>query len=223
MVNLAIIDTGLNKIRCGKSMVQVAYRIIDKTIVELPDFPGHEDHCDIIYKILERESGSMRIFPAEAHIHIINILDENLRSHFVLLDKAINYILERDIQLVHMSLSYVKQDMHDYFVNIVNKLQVQNCFVVCAATSYVSYPSVLKQVISVTDKQTGSIRPRQNRAFDFVVDVDAYNYDFISKSEPSYAAPFITAKAVDVLNTRSVCTVTELKKELSSYFKCLVM
>lgn len=218
MINLAIIDSGLTQI--NNKVTQINIRIKNNKIIYPNNCINNPIHCNLVYKIINEESDVIRNNENEIKIFIFNILDQNLKTCFSLIDEAFKTILKLDIDLVNMSMGYKLENKTDYFKKIVKKLLNKKTFIISAASEFLSYPSVLKDVITVSDlnlfNKKNKIKDSEN--FDFIVDINSYNRSYIHTSTTSYAAPFVTAKAIDIMTNKKIGKINELKKELAKYF-----
>ena len=151
----------------------------------------------------------------------IRILDKNLNSTYLQLKSALNFILDRNIPaIINLSLGLMIDDYIDDFKDIIQRLLQKQIFIISSASKVPSYPSVLEDVISVSDlNMYQNDRAEIKHKIDFIVDIGKFNYDFIPYSSTSFAAPFVTAQAANIMNEKNISNINELREELTKYFE----
>lgn len=166
-------------------------------------------HGDIVFKIVK---GILN----RANIKKIRITD-----NFSRLLKNLNRICIDNISYSVINCSFGTSNNFDMskLLSIINLLLDKNIYLVCAASKVESYPACFDNVISVSDlNMYKNDRNEINHHIDFVVDIAQYGFDFIPYSATSFAAPFVTAKAAEIMASMDITSIDELKSELSKHF-----
>jgi len=218
---LFIIDSGVEILNFKKifqhKISQSAFEVKKKNLIFIKkDNKCSNLHGNIILDIMLSEIHNIEI----EEIKSFRMLDSNLNSYNQLLYTCLNYILnEYKKGVINLSLGVLSNECNEELFLMVNELIKKQIYIVCAASKVISYPSVLENVISVSDlNMYKNDRTEIKHKIDFVVDIDSYNYPFIPCSATSFSAPFVTAKAAEILQTKKIDNIFQLKEELSKHF-----
>jgi hypothetical protein len=183
-----------------------------------PDGPHSAgEHGNIVYRILKNH------LEMSADVHSIRILDDELNSTPAQLFAALHWVLDVGRPgIVNLSLGLFGEQFRSPMQDLVEKLGGNGIFLVCAASRETSFPSVFDSVISVGDriiqKDFKSSLAPGIRA-DFVVDVTIDGNAGKIPSFPSFAAPYVTAKAHAILSRENIGSCGELRAALSEHFE----
>jgi len=167
----------------------------------------HGNTVNLILQDFERES-----YP---------VLKDDLTGKYDDFIKILEYIHEKGMSRVLINCSFgVFGDIDtDYLSSVINRLAQKQIFLICAASKIPSFPSVMDNVISVSDMNMYKNDHHEiNHRIDFVVDIHSYKYDFIQYSCTSFAAPIVTAKAAELMSSGKIDTISQLRDELAIYF-----
>jgi hypothetical protein len=167
-------------------------------------------HGEIIFKIIKN------ILINDFKVISMRIYDENLNASFYQLYAALLRILRiGKPSIINLSLAIFKDIYNNELQIIINELIKKNIFIVCSATLEKSYPSDLKNVITVVDNS----KSYTDKNFDFKIDIKSYNYEFVPESSTSYACPIVSAKAYEIMNNCKQISFDILKQKLYECFK----
>lgn len=147
--NVAILDSGINleNIETNKQVVGGISFIYDPKTGEIinddcfEDENGHGTSCASMIK---------RIAP-DTNFYIVKILDNNAKTNSKALLIALNYLLEKDIRLINLSLATIEEKYFEEISEICNLLKQRGKIIVCSLDNRNnrSFPAVLDSVIGV--------------------------------------------------------------------------
>ncbi|WP_460270340.1 S8 family serine peptidase [Clostridium sp. CTA-19] len=150
MVNIAIIDSGINR------NIECLHKNVIKTIGIRQDNLGKIKYLDNI-KVENNHGTAIALCIKSIYENInfidINILDENLSTNGKVLIEALNYVknLDVNIDIVHLSLGTKKIKYIFKLKKAIKYFRKKHILIIAAASNYgeKSYPSHLKYVIGV--------------------------------------------------------------------------
>lgn len=218
-----IIDSGISdsvsKIYSNLCCFKFQYAI--KDAFHSPEIEKHltsnDFHGDIVYRIITKSKSTC------SEIYSFKILDHNLSASYAQLEKALEIILSINIKgIINLSLGLVDSGYRKKLSKYIEQLEACGIFIVCATSTYDSYPMLLPNVIRVSDAEFINRLDDESkfkRYVDFIYDVNKETCPFMPLNYPSYAAPFISALASDLIENYSINSIHMLKESLQEHYK----
>ena len=146
-MEIAILDSGINpwhshvqSVKGGLGFVQTA----EGTITLTPDFSDHLGHGTAI-------AGVIRAAVPAADLFAFKIFHDSLRCPAEVLLKAIDWAIEANIKIIHLSLGTVEESYKADLERLSQKAYQKKIIMVAAARGYDDeiYPAVFDTVIGV--------------------------------------------------------------------------
>lgn len=185
---------------------------------EIEDYPKSNDfHGDIVYRIITKSK------KAPSDIYTFKILDGTLKASYSQLEDAFKIILAINIPgIVNLSLGMVDSRHQIRLKRCIDRLAARGIYTICATSVYKSYPMLLPNVIRVADAEFINrldCSEDAEKLVDFTFSVDMKTCPFMPLNSPSYATPFITAVASDMMENETIRSIYDLKRSLKNHFK----
>lgn len=197
-VKIAVIDSGISglindsRIKMGISFINPEDELLLDQTEDYFDTNGHGTGCtDLILRIA-----------LQADIFPIRVFGRTIESSINILEKAIYYAIEKEMQVINLSLGTNLPEALKPIYIACEEARQKNIIIVCAQSNSnnESYPAVFENVISVNTKQIDSHFDyiyneddvNEYTAKGFVEDVLGLNGERYFAAGNSFAAPNIT-------------------------------
>jgi hypothetical protein len=214
---LYLIDSGIDITKQNIKKIAFECKGTNHTIDFLPEAGGAvHAHGNRIYGIIADN------IERDMPIYSIRILDAELRAHYLQLLCALEWIIKKGQRgIINLSLGVMNDKYQEELQYLLRKALKKQIFTICAASTQPSLPVSLEEVISVADGRMfreNHITAKHCRTIDYVVEIDETRYPFIPESASSYAAPFVTARALVLMQNNHIRSLVDLKLKLNKYF-----
>lgn len=165
-------------------------------------------------------AGIIKKYAPDCEIVSIKVLDDNRLGSCRALLKAMDWCMENNIRLIHMSIGSTRYIDYEPLRKKTAQLISAHCIIVAACHNEKKYtlPACLSGVIGVKAlKVWDNTEYRWNRYYYDDADVLAQSRHYINgaytSAANSYAAPFITAKICRLIENNQM-TISQIKQEL---------
>lgn len=216
-IEIAIIDNGINE-EVLRNPLKNRITVNDKGI------------CRDDFKIIDEKSFEhgttcamiIEKFCRTCSLSSIRILDDNGKGLVNKLEPALKWCYENNIKLVNLSLGTIHFLNKDLIRKVINEYSNKGLIIIAASSNegYTSYPSSLSNVIGVcegAELERGGIL-ENIRGIDFKAlsdhELSVEGIKFKIGKSNSYAAPYITAAAAQILYKDSSLDICGVKKKL---------
>lgn len=213
-MRIAILDDGVNE-----------GWLEDRSVINLEVNKENQIIPRIDYDKYEKNHGSLcagiiKKYAPDCEIVSIKVLNDNRYGSCRALLTAMDWCMENNIELVHMSIGSTKYIDYECLRRKTAQLISNHCIIVAACHNEEKYtlPACLSGVIGVKAlKVWDNSEYRYNRFYFDDADVLAQSRHYVNGDYTpianSYAAPYITAKVYHLLKNNQM-TISQIKQEL---------
>lgn len=214
MVNIAVIDDGVNEYLLGESVVQQLIFNEDLTIdtytIDSPERITHGTLC----------AGIIKLYYPDIHIYSLKILSDTLSGNIQKLFSALNWCVQNHIQVANVSLgSHCSTDLSET-QKVINQVAGQGLVIICAASNHrhITYPASFSNVIGVKREESNMLHEGEFYINDNIV--DGIEFTAFAKhkldgkecsNSNSFAAPMITAKVCELIGEYPLIHLQQIK------------
>ncbi|GFI23906.1 minor extracellular protease Epr [Lachnospiraceae bacterium] len=157
-MKIAIIDSGVEKkYKNNESIVGgCTFKYVQNNIVFIKDeYIDENGHGTNTFQILQHYGDEKNTY------YIVKILDKNNETSIEILIQALKYLMQSDIDIIHLSLAIVEENFLGMMElkQICNNIFKKNKLLICAQknkTNIPSYPAAFESVIGVNSIYTNS-------------------------------------------------------------------
>lgn len=151
-MKIAIIDSGLDKKFVDEKKIiggcMFKYSDDDKVICVSDEYFDDNGHGTATYQIIEQNGNEKNQY------YIIKILDKNNETSTEILIHALRYLLEIDVNIIHLSLAIEKHDFSGMLQlkQVCKRLTKKNKLLICAQrnkTNIPTFPAAYSSVLGV--------------------------------------------------------------------------
>jgi subtilisin len=215
MLSVGVIDSGVNTALLSGSKSKISgvhiFRQANGAITVHPDdLVDHLNHGTICIRIIEK-------YVRSVHFEVIKIFDHVPTAHENVLIKAIEWCIERKVDVINLSLGIESETMSAALIEICDLAYEKNIPIIAASHNNfnVSFPAFYPKVFSV-GKLPGSIDSLmylENSPINFFTKGDVIA-DSSRFSGSSFACSRITGEVLQIFTEKGKLSVDSLKEEL---------
>ena len=221
-IKIAIIDSGINNDSNYFNNITINGISICNINNKYEFIHGsYEDKCGhgtLCASVIKKESSNIEFF-------IVKIFDEYLNTNIQALEKALEYLLDIDVNIINMSISILQNKNLKHVKKLCNLLHKQDKIIVASVTNgkLQSKPSTFRSVIGVKNcilKYENSFCFSKYKRVNSVVDSLPYLhfkgngvYEFFGMSN-SYAAAKMTGIIANILSNNPEFSYNDVLKSL---------
>lgn len=221
-MKIIVIDDGVN----------IAITKIDKLLVDLEvseslELVNRVDSCNSDLSHGSICAAIIKKYAPDCEIGSIKVLDEQLYMGTIeQLVVALKWCLNHQVKLIHMSIGITVVNHFEMLKEIVDQLLATGCCIVAANSNngLFTLPAGLSSVIGVATEKSyeeNYYEVNSNRyvGIDFVASsrhlLELKSENFITKNANSYAAPFVTSMAYQIIKQNGILQPGLLKYKLA--------
>ncbi len=200
MINVAIIDDGIRCIKQDDMLFDLMVNIDGNIVANNCDIQKTDSHGSYCAEIIKR-------YRTEAKIGSIRVLDpKTMQGNVISLIAALEYCLDKNIQIIHLSIGSIIQKDWPLIQKVVDMLFSSGKIIIgaCSNKNIYTVPACLHNVIGVSTRKDLSddqyeINKNNCDNIDFIASSKHQINDRLTPISNSYAAPLITAKVCEYL------------------------
>ncbi|MDD3415188.1 MAG: S8 family serine peptidase [Lachnospiraceae bacterium] len=216
-ISIAIIDNGINEILLRKPLKNSVY--VNEQFYCQKDVNNYEkelfDHGSKCALIIEE-------FCPRCELVSVKILGNNGKGLINKLKPALEWCIQEKIRLINLSLGTIHFSDKTKIQRIINEYSNRGIIIIAATsnTGYITYPASFSNVIGVAcgENFVHDMTMKFERGIDFVVSTNYKIKNIHSnlkiENTNSYAAPYITALAGNLLSENNELNFLELKRKI---------
>lgn len=226
-LSIAIIDDGINSNLlninlCFDIEVNEFLQIVNRTD-QYSAIPNHGTIC----------AGIIKKYSPNANIGSIRILNNNQTGDMRYLLTALKWCMENKIKVINISLGSCNYFDYPYIRDIVNQATREGIIMICATQNgnNVTYPASLSNAIGVKcDFQRKLLNneymyaPENFNGIDCIAssvhNISILEKEYITPICNSYAAPLITSKVYDIMQTKYLLNAGKYTIEVLKNYLC---
>ena len=215
-VRVGIIDTGVdyNHIEL-KNRIKDGINTIDASLDDIQDYNGHGTHVAGIIAAEKNGIGVVGVAP-KAELYVAKSFDKKGKSNFHAIEKAVNWMIEKKVDVVNMSFS--SSFGGRAYTELIHRLYLNGISIICAAgnegeygENTIGYPAKFNDTVAVCaidiNKHIADFSSSGTSAEICAAGIDIYstylNGGYALLSGTSMAAPIITG-AVAILQGKGM-------------------
>lgn len=228
-VAIAIIDSGIDnnfkkQFKCKVSGVDIA--LINNKIKIFENYFDDNGHGTLTASVIINECSDIELF-------IIKILDKNLEGNIECLVAGLEYLLDKNVKIINMSLAVEKYGRDSRLKRICKRLHEQGKILIAAVENGKkrSIPAIYNTVIAVEGrklKQNFDFMFSSNKKINCVIRSEPHLY-YLKKDEyvmygdcNSYAAAKLSGKIARILLEQSIDDDSKINKILRKESKLFI-
>lgn len=204
-VRVGIIDTGVDTDHIElKNRICDGINTLDGDTLNIEDENGHGTHIAGIISAEKNNTGIIGVAP-KADLYIAKAFAKDGTSNFASIEKAINWMIDKNVDVVNMSFSSTSGGRA--YTDLVHRMYLNGISIICAAgnegeqgDNTIGYPARFKETVAVSavdvNKHIALFSSKGNSAEICAAGIDIYstylNGGYATLSGTSMAAPIIT-------------------------------